>query len=277
VIAMRTKQVQIAELPDSLLEEHAAQIASFSVALAKMVDAEPEPRAELLGSGTLVKHHRAFGILTARHVAELIRDDPLHIVLGKHDHRFQLSPDALILIRSDRGATDEVGPDLAFIRLPDAHLGTIKARKSLVDLEIHREKAEAQIPGSGLWCVFGFPNERRSVLQTDDRTVFRLFGQCGVGPKPESYSSEGDFDYYTVRARYSESNDLPESYGGVSGGGLWHTQITRRDGVFEITGCVLRGVAFYQSARRGDSRFVKCHGDRSIYSWLSAQLTARFG
>jgi hypothetical protein len=157
-------EISLAELPDTLLEAHAARITPFSVALAKMVEAGPEPRSQLLGSGTLVKHRRAYGVLTARHVAELIRDDPVHIVLDKNDHRFRISRDLLDVTLSDRGVTDEAGPDLAFIGLPEAHLGAIKARKSLVDLEVHRRRAEAQARGKAILTTTLFARAIRNPM-----------------------------------------------------------------------------------------------------------------
>lgn len=268
---MRVKQMRLIDLPDEAIDAHAALLAPFCVALARVV----APEAKLIGSGTLVEHRKAHGILTARHVAEQLQVYPEVDIVLQRTHRFSIETKHLDVVCSAKGATEEAGPDIAFIRLPDANLGTIKAVRSFVNLDTHRSRIEANARNSGLWCVFGFPEEKASVRRTPDNNTLNMFGQCGVGAAPDRYQVEGEFDYFWARAVYSETNDLPASYGGVSGGGLWQTQVLEDHGTFRITEPVLRGVAFYQTARSGDSRCIKCHGDKRIYSWLVAEIDRR--
>lgn len=270
---MSVKESRLIDLPDDLIAAHALELAPFSVAFARVTG----PEARLLGSGTLVRHATIHGVLTARHVAEQLQAGPdVDIVLQRTPHRFSIDTAHLDLVCSAAGETEEAGPDIAFVRLPDANLGTIKAVRSFINLELHSGRAKSRARSSGLWCIFGFPEEKKSIHTGPVSTTFCAVGQCGVAPAPERFLDVEEFDYCWISAVYSETNDLPGSYGGVSGGGLWQTEVLEDRGGFRITDYVLRGVAFYQTPRHEDSRSIKCHGERSIYSWLIGELDRRY-
>jgi hypothetical protein len=56
---------------------------------------------------------------------------------------------------------------------------------------------------------------------------------------------------------------LPESYEGVSGGGLWRSFRNNKDETIELR---LMGVAYYESAiKDGSSRKIICHGPENVY------------
>jgi hypothetical protein len=76
------------------------------------------------------------------------------------------------------------------------------------------------------------------------------------------------FDYVMIPTQVSAGTDTPETFGGYSGGGLWHTPLT--DGTDDIgSSSTLCGVAFWQSAaRHRTDRLVRCHFYRSIYERL---------
>ena len=60
---------------------------------------------------------------------------------------------------------------------------------------------------------------------------------------------------------------IPESFGGMSGGGLWHVVPSESapTGEFKLE---LEGVAFYQSAPTDGRRVIRCHGRQSIYRYM---------
>jgi hypothetical protein len=64
---------------------------------------------------------------------------------------------------------------------------------------------------------------------------------------------------------------MPNSFGGVSGGGLWKVEIDSPDGrpgneqLGEVT---FAGVAFYQGEIDSQCPYVRCHGPLSVYSKL---------
>jgi hypothetical protein len=65
---------------------------------------------------------------------------------------------------------------------------------------------------------------------------------------------------------------LPKSYGGTSGGGLFRAY-TRQDEVF---GFHLRGVAFYETSGDVANNRLICHGPQSIYDTLLNAVKARW-
>jgi hypothetical protein len=76
----------------------------------------------------------------------------------------------------------------------------------------------------------------------------------------------GTYDYYDAAVREISSGEVPGSFGGVSGGGLWHIHLrpSQSTGKFSWDRSLI-GLAFYQSPVRRDCRFIRCHGRRSLY------------
>ena len=89
-----------------------------------------------------------------------------------------------------------------------------------------------------------------------------LFGYTGV----EKYYSERGFDYLELSVLYQDRNDLPLSFGGVSGSGVWRVQLYRsNDETINYSKPLLLGVAFRQTAIENNLRSIIGHGWRSIY------------
>ncbi len=65
---MKSEKIQIRDLPEELLDNSWLQILPYSVGLLGVLRGEREERAQLIGSGTLVRVNEARGILTAQHV-----------------------------------------------------------------------------------------------------------------------------------------------------------------------------------------------------------------
>jgi len=271
--ALKTATVKIRDLPDTLLDAHASAISPYSVAITRLdVD-----NIGLIGSAVLAEYRGIHGLLTARHVIDALRhQEEFGVVLRAGTHRFGIALAHTTIVEADEGPTAEAGPDIGFVRLPDHTLGQIRASNSFVPLERHRDRATSIDASTGLWCLFGCPDERSSVTDSPGRTEFKAFGLACVGSPPDSYQTRGDFDYYKITAEYSANTGLPSTFGGVSGGGYWQTLVARNGDLYTITDLVLRGVAFYESERAGDFRTVKCHGPQSIYGWLIGRLEAEF-
>jgi len=59
---------------------------------------------------------------------------------------------------------------------------------------------------------------------------------------------------------------LLASFGGCSGGGLWHILFEKEaTGEIVVKEKILSGVVFHQSKRKDDKRIVTCHGRNSVY------------
>ena len=81
-----------------------------------------------------------------------------------------------------------------------------------------------------------------------------------------SEQQRGDYDYYSFQVENNETYEGPESFGGCSGGGVWHLTVNEQeDGSLAIRESLLAGVAFYQSWWKGARNTIECHGRKSIY------------
>ncbi|MEZ4644318.1 MAG: hypothetical protein R3E31_16560 [Chloroflexota bacterium] len=129
-------------------------------------------------------------------------------------------------------------------------------------------------PHSGIWFIWGIPDEYTEVLELDKglRKVMSFTGgSMLVGPNRE-YTC-GEYDYIEADIDYNGLNKPPDSFGGISGGGLWFIPIKRSGDTLEPADFILAGVAFYQSEIKNSKRFIKCHGILSVYEHVYKSVT----
>jgi hypothetical protein len=75
---------------------------------------------------------------------------------------------------------------------------------------------------------------------------------------------KGDFDYIDLKEDVSLPG-VPQTFGGVSGGGLWRVQIYESADKAKIDwSWCLEGTAFHQSEVVDNRRTIRCHGPQSI-------------
>jgi hypothetical protein len=80
---------------------------------------------------------------------------------------------------------------------------------------------------------------------------------------------ERGFDYFSWVADPDGVTELPDSFKGWSGTGVWFF-IDRLGGALTA---VLCGIVFYQLGEKQDSKWVlRCHGVQSIYRSAAAEL-----
>src|ERR1700716_1261306 len=106
-----------------------------------------------LGSGTLARHGSVGGVITCAHVIEKLKGE-IGIVC------FSTRPDELQTIKIEMSATEklivgsptgtEFGPDLAFLRLPDAKLVELERLGSVINGARRRENALAGEPNDSV-------------------------------------------------------------------------------------------------------------------------------
>ncbi len=74
------------------------------------------------------------------------------------------------------------------------------------------------------------------------------------------------YDYLDLSAKL-ELPDVPSSFGGVSGGGLWEVGLSMtKSGTISWDGKrQFRGVAFWQSSPCNGRRVIRCQGPLSIF------------
>ncbi|MGB8991725.1 MAG: hypothetical protein WCD80_06685 [Desulfobaccales bacterium] len=269
----------ITDLPKKLRDDISRLIISYSTGLIKVTKASNMGESVLLiGSGTFVTFSNIFGIITASHVVDLLKGQySLGLILSEHEHNYSIKSDYLEVIPVANCQVESDGPDLAIIILPFSELGTIKARKSFHNLDIKRDRICANPPefDKGVWALCGVP-EIKTIDEPSRKGFDSLKGftiLCGFGSTRSTYIV-GDYDYCDFEVKYDSSPDIPITFGGVSGGGLWQIPLRRSpEGTIEPIEFILSGVAFYQTERTGLFRSVRCHGRNSIYDMVYSFIT----
>ena len=238
-----------------------------------------------IGSGTLIRWQDSYGILTAHHVVHQnqppVRFGPnengfLSITASKREH-FKIPRKYLIELPIGIPKDESSGPDLTVIKIPMGDsLNTYKARKSFWPIDQDVNKLEDQLePGYTQLCTFGAPkaNQKLEKITTGFRVTTRLIGYYG-GYEKENVFKRKMFDYIDTPVKYTSTNNLPESFGGVSGGGLWAFNVSTPDDGKTLVHSppFLCGVAFYETAKELDRRDIRHHFIRSIYEIVRNRL-----
>jgi|HubBroStandDraft_6_1064221.scaffolds.fasta_scaffold23612_4 hypothetical protein len=263
--------VEIANIPDSLMNEILRRLADHTVAFLRIEDTPHGRDATLLGSGTLVVIGNTFAILTAHHViAALPSSGRLGILLSPTHEPHSIDRQGLEYLKIARGNVDAVGPDLGAVLLAPSIASSIAAKKSFYNLERQRDKLLHNPPDlrDGLWFVNGFPDENTVVTPDADsgRGFVKWFYNFGGVGTPQESSQIGDHDYFTIPVSPVAHPPVPRRFNGMSGGGLWQVPLKReKSGELVHQSPLLSGVAFYQAGITAAGSDLKCHGRRSVY------------
>lgn len=231
-----------------------------------------------VASGTYIQHGGTPYILTAAHVADAVMDGTAVGISRDRDiNRFTLSPNVLTVSKFEGRTGGESGPDLATIRIPPYYQKDIEALAgAFLNLERHRERPLLKewrnlAPHDSILGVAGTPAERITMDDeiTDIETTLGFVAERTI-------REEDGHVLIDVRTSYTSVPPPPGSFGGVSGGGIWLTPVQRAtDGTLECTGeAELIGVAFWQSDREGEHRWIRGHGVEDIYNLLDTLSTA---
>ena len=247
---------------DSSDEQLVSEIGRRAVALFGSSERVP---LRFIGSGTWVRVAGSHYILTAAHVWTALKRDfqEVAMTLKKvEDHRFSIEIQAITDTTFGSDQPEEWGPDLAFLRVPDQFVLSIEAYDAIFhNLSIRKETALQSAPETdeGRWVILGVPQETAILTPTHASLEFTGYFM----PVKTTHTRDG-FDYVDLEVNMMSYPDAPQSFGGVSGGGLWQVLPSQSGSTGEFS-WELEGVAFYQSAPKDGLRFVRCHGRRSIY------------
>lgn len=262
------------EKKHKVLQTASEEIAHYVIGFAKLVENRGIEDALLAGSGTLITIDRMHGILTADHVLENLPEAGqvglILATMGRPElHRLTIDMQLAEKVRIARGKVESEGPDLGILVLPPANIGIISASKSFYNLSGRCEDI-LSCPTSidkGAWLLSGLIEERTTEAEPEAGfqkvKVFR--GICGGGIVKGESERKG-FDYLDFEANAQGLYEGPESFKGLSGGGLWQFLISKsKEGEIEVTDKILSGVAFYQSSWENRVLNINCHGRQSIY------------
>jgi hypothetical protein len=271
------------DIPKPVIERASRLIGKYSTSLI-MGETGPSGKAsaQLIGSGTFVRVGDIWGIVTAQHVSERLRQAAgLGLILIEEEHSFWIERQFISILQLADSVVAGVEPDLAFIRLPSTEVSKIKTYKSFWNLTADRSKLLNNAPSlnAAPWFVCGVIGERTttepSTAGFEQVQAFR--GQCGVGGANQEYEKDG-YDYIDLDVDYDDTEDLPKSFGGISGGGAWQVILSGPTVErLEPESYLYRGVPIWQSELRDRHRTVTCHGRKSIYGSLLTRIEAEFG
>jgi hypothetical protein len=269
-----------------LVEDVGRELSDYLVGFVILQENLTPKDATLGGSGTLVEIEGIYTILTADHVIEsLPPKGEVGLVLPTRFearlHRVTLAMELVEKLTVARGKNEMSGPDLALLILPSTAVGTIKATKSFYSIVKRRDRVLANLPtiDEGSWLLSGMVHERTQNASPEKgyERVKIFHGLWGAGIVKAEYTKQG-YDYLDFEVKYDGIYEGPESFKGLSGGGLWHVLTDRsEDGKLEPKETILSGVAFYQSAIKGGLRTIRCHGRTSIYEKVIEVVRERTG
>jgi len=222
-------------------------------------------------SGTLCTFGHKAGIVTARHVWEEARKHETLIMMTGRGYKLlkteSIAP-AVPQSTSKLPNTDDKIPDLAFLYLDAKQKAEIEGiGKVFYSIDKRINSAYLNVQSSdGYWTIFGNP---KALLRAEERTVTSFVYGTGV----KCLAEIDGWDFLSVDLNIPENPEIPKSFGGVSGGGVWRTMWncdsdqTRFVVSNLIEECVFVGVCFYETGE--DDRQLIAHGPGSIYERLS--------
>nr|WP_281721817.1 hypothetical protein [Nitrosomonas nitrosa] len=277
---------EVVELPQALVSKIQETISNYAIGFVGVRDPGTgqnpgkDQDGYVAGSGTLVSFGKSRGILTAAHVLKnLGRPQEYEFVLPfPRAKRHRLSVPAqhceTVLIGPSQNEAD--GPDIACLVLSDADARRIEPYKSFYDLEALKREvlynpADLTI---GVWQLVGMIEEMTKDADVQPRQervkeFWCLMGEVGF---PVETARDG-YDFLDSEIKPPAGEVAPDSFGGTSGGALWHILLGRKDDVVDATKFVLSGVAYFES-RQPNRRSIISNGRRTIYDKMLGALPA---
>ena len=268
--------MNLKDIPRSVDLEIVSALINYSVAICRVRDDNPNTFTPL-GSGTFVIRNGLYGVLTAYHCLHACAPEVSIGAQGKDKLLLMVTRSRCItldptVVREHTSAipeSDEFGPDLTFLEiLSGPELGWLKAIVSFWNLDQKHYDLARKLSGVGVLIVeAGFPQTEyhtrisRSVIYHELKYIV-FVGALG----DEDISEREGWDYIKSNCQYRASEKLPETFKGVSGGGIWAVRLLLRNGdQWTIERDCLVGVAFYESKIVDNMKEVKGHFIRAIY------------
>jgi hypothetical protein len=266
--------IQTLQDPASGLQERIVRdIGLHTVGLLRVSQTKEGERLDLCGTGTLVSFAEDRYILTAAHVWEkLLKTNPptsVGVTLRENiDHKSLIDRAAIVAIGPPKPAKwNEWGPDLVFLRVPPEHVGAIEVHRVFLNL-MRKRTAGVNVMCIDLSVLMGTPYELADCTDIHaDLQINGMFSAPEVGPFSPIQappSVQRDFDYIDLDMQLALPG-VPQTFGGVSGGGLWRVFVYSSPLTGEIEWIkYLEGTAFYEMPIVNQHRVIRCHGPQSI-------------
>ena len=239
------------DISDAIL----SRLSNFAVGLVRR---EEGAGSKVLGSGTLASIEGRRGILTCGHVAEdyknLSEIGLVRFSAGGRQKRMLNLDDTQTVILQSSHTWSEKDFDLAFTFLLPETAASIEAQGVFLNIEKNRRKMEAAAPAEGkhvdamLGLVAEFSQEP---FVEGHEFISPMRGVLHTGHICAQENGLLTFDAMDYNLK-----ELPESFGGMSGGGLWRIYFVEDEKRNTIIGAMLCGVASWQI----DDRKIACQG-----------------
>lgn len=251
--------IPLVEVPAQLLAEMRERVWLHTASIFAVERSTPVYK----GTATCVAVAKKEYLLTAAHVWRELRGD--RFALSLEADRLLIPIQTSLVEPTVLSGTGfgEWGPDLALIRLPDLVARDIRQVKAFYNVDKRRPASEERPQyASGLWAVLGAPEEQSVFGEKEAVLKISLFASVVA-----SAQMRDGFDYVDLSYFHEDRPDLPRSYGGISGSGLWRLPISRAEsGAIHWNGELhLEGVAFYQKPASAVEGVIRCHGRMSVF------------
>ena len=222
------------------------------------------------GTGVLIRHGELHGILTCAHVDKYLRElkQPVGLVRlnrGLAQQFGTIDMEEVFSYAAGEEPWTKGGEDISFIHLPPQLVGNIAKDCVFLDAEKNFSKPEPDNRSSLIpaYSVFGLVEEfTGATTRQDGMATTLLKGVLTSGVLR-------DVDALTATLECFKENlpDLPDSFGGTSGGGLWRVYVRKRDdGSFEAIHHRLIGIASQED--KSSPPRITCQGMGRVEAML---------
>jgi len=234
-------------------------LAHISNSAVGLVRREEGAGSTVLSSGVLVSIEGRRGILTCGHAAEAYEKLPQIGLIrfsasGGLQRRMLKLGDTQTIILQTGDTWSEKGFDLAFTQLPPDAASSIEAQSIFLNIEKNRAKMEAAAPAEGkhIDAMLGLVAEFAQQPFVEGREF--ISPMRGVLHTGHICAQENGL--LTFDAMDYNLEELPQSFGGMSGAGLWRIYFVEGETSSTIIGTMLCGVASWQIT----DRKIACEG-----------------
>jgi len=262
-------EIKIGDIPEAFVESVLNGLKHYLVTMLGSSEPYPIP----FGSGTFVRVGNIRGILTAAHVWHKAKayQEIFFILTDRVSTAFSIKPRHISPKEIWGGEENEWGPDLAFMELAPNDAAELEGSKSFLNLSKQKIGLTKKPPDTdkGLWVITGLVAEFSRVEHKPEERAVLTTANCQAMFSIIHNTSECEgYDYFEAGARMGLEG-VPESFGGVSGGGVWQVDIRKNEETGDFywdEKKYLRGVAFWEEDQPSEGlKAIRFHGPKSIF------------
>jgi hypothetical protein len=231
-----------------------------------------------LGSGTLIKYGKVFGVSTCAHSWLAVKGSKEVGVMcftarGKTMQAKPFDPEEMEAVSFGQDPWTVRGPDLAFVRLPAETEGHFQSLATVRNLQRQFELLSSEaFQTYRCHAVAGVVDKNTKIgTPSAGRGVVSFSAFVSVGPVKRRLLI-ADYDKMAYEPRALPPTELPDNWKGTSGGGLWRVRVDDTTEGAPKLQVALAGIAHRQTGRGN----IICHGPRSLYGKLAVAMRSKW-